>query len=190
MSGGGLIGELLVACTRFLAIIGFLALAACANDGDERPCGVVTCSATEFCDYSTNTCGVGPGDVGTCQPRRRSCPNVSDPVCGCDGEMHGNPCEANAADADLDGYGACPLQPEEFRCGFKQCITTDEVCQRDGAVLHGELNTDFACVPIPAACRASPSCECLLANQDGLCISRCDHPSGFVVTCDAGFDAR
>ena len=181
---------------RTLVAVGLVALAACewgvtgnGIDGGSHPCSGVTCSANELCDFSNNACGAAPGETGTCRPRSQTCADVSGPVCGCDGKMHDNACDAYADGTDLDAYGNCPLDEDQFRCGFKQCSTTDEVCQRDGAVLHGDLNTNFSCVPMPAACKGSPSCQCLLANQGGLCISRCDRPSGFVVTCDAGLEA-
>lgn len=181
---------------QFLAIIGLLALAGCEwgttgpgidAAGSVSVCGAITCSPSEFCDYSTNTCGTGFQETVTCRSRALSCGSTG-PVCGCDGQIHATGCDATSAGADLDANGNCPLEVDHFKCGFKQCSLIGEVCQRYGPVQGGLLNTTFSCVPAPSACSASPSCECLFANQTGLCISICHGTSatGFVVECDQG----
>src|SRR5215468_256481 len=67
--------------------------------GDGQPsgsaCGGIThlpCSATDYCDYTDNGCGVGIM-TGTCKPRPDVCPlNAANPpiaatpTCACDGK--------------------------------------------------------------------------------------------------------
>lgn len=49
----------------------------------------------------------GPRHVGICVPKPRMCPDVSDPVCGCDGVTYDNLCEAAAARTAIEHTGAC-----------------------------------------------------------------------------------
>lgn len=58
----------------------------------EHPCG-----DGAFCNWAPNeACGDGTGS-GICIPQPEACTKELNPVCGCDGEIYGNPCEANAA---------------------------------------------------------------------------------------------
>lgn len=175
---------------RFLAMFGVLVLAACEQggsdqviDGGNRLCGAVICAPTEFCDFGWNTCGV-PQETATCQPRTKSCAGPIGSVCGCDGQMHGDACATYGAGVDLDANGNCPLEADRFVCGFKQCSLAGEYCF-DEPALGGsaEPNSRFRCAPIPPACSASPTCECLRTSES--CISMCSGTSstGFVAIC-------
>lgn len=177
--------------TRWLAVIGFLALAACGQHEihdirDASPEGCeLTCSATtEFCNFVYGNC-LGRLPDFICEPRPTSCPSTLDPVCGCDGKIHDSPCEANAAGTDLDQTGNCPLMANHFSCGYKQCRLSDEICMYTPPGFGSPL---FACAPISAACRASPSCGCLLANPEGLCVNMCrgTASTGIHTECSSG----
>jgi hypothetical protein len=73
-------------------------------------CGGLTglaCKTGFFCDYPANmACGAADG-LGTCTVVPNACPQNIDPVCGCDGEDHANPCEANGKGTDVAYKGAC-----------------------------------------------------------------------------------
>jgi hypothetical protein len=73
------------------------------------------CGPEAYCDYAANTCGDG-GDRGLCRPRPSGCPDVLQPVCGCDGVTYGNSCEAAMAGVDVRFSRACE---EPQACGTR-----------------------------------------------------------------------
>src|SRR5262245_25473666 len=76
-----------------------------------RTCGGfpgTQCSASEFCDFGRDSCGAAD-ELGTCRPRPNGCDDVFAPVCGCDGSVHSNACDANAAGFDVNASGGCPV---------------------------------------------------------------------------------
>jgi hypothetical protein len=62
------------------------------------------CGEGEYCATSDGACS----EAGLCLPRPTSCGRELDPVCGCDDETYGNPCQANMAGASIASAGACP----------------------------------------------------------------------------------
>jgi len=67
----------------------------CRSDAD--------CNAGEFCDYET--CYIG--STGVCSSIPEVCPDVYDPVCGCDGVTYSNDCYRKAHAVSLSHTGAC-----------------------------------------------------------------------------------
>ena len=65
-----------------------------------------TCGAGSFCEYGAGQCQ-GLDASGVCQPRPTGCSRELQPVCGCDGEDYGNPCEARRAGTDILHGGNC-----------------------------------------------------------------------------------
>jgi hypothetical protein len=113
---------------RILAVIGLgWVLAACGADLDTQPteegqssesvtdstrtCGGLLglrCAATEYCNFTPDTCGVAD-QTGVCAARPEACPQVFDPVIGCDGKKYSNRCVAAANGTDVIGKAKPPL---------------------------------------------------------------------------------
>jgi hypothetical protein len=71
----------------------------------------IPCDPGEFCDPAPNQCG-GADLPGVCKAIGDFCPQVFDPVCGCDGVTYPNDCERIRAQIALDHVGACdPARP-------------------------------------------------------------------------------
>lgn len=64
------------------------------------------CPAGTFCKLATGTCD-GSAELGLCTPVPALCTLIGAPVCGCDGETHGNPCLADAVGVNVAHTGAC-----------------------------------------------------------------------------------
>jgi hypothetical protein len=75
-----------------------------------KPCGGFlgdTCAEDEYCAYVPGpACGITDGGA-VCAPIPDACDANFDPVCGCDGETHGNACEAAMARTGVISFGAC-----------------------------------------------------------------------------------
>jgi hypothetical protein len=145
--------------------------------------GGVQCAADEWCDFAANDCG-GADNTGTCKPRPRTCDDNFDPVCGCDGTVHANACEAEALGVDVSAIGSCPPEAGFFTCGPKQCEIDAEFCQRSVSDIGGEPDS-FGCGQLPVGCGATPSCDCLANEACGFNCSG-DAVGGFTLTCPGG----
>jgi len=132
------------------------------------------CSATEYCDYADDGCGIGD-QTGTCKPRPDVCPVnlgavqtiVATPTCACDGMTYGNSCDAARAGFDVNAHGTCTVSAGHFACGDTQCTVATQYC-RDQP--HASGPDTFSCAPLPAACSTTPGCDCL---QSLPCGNRC-----------------
>jgi hypothetical protein len=141
------------------------------------------CAADEWCDFGRNDCGGSDGS-GTCKSRPIACDDSFDPVCGCDGVVHSNECDAQAVGVDVSAVGSCPAEPGFFNCGQRQCDLSTQYCQRSGSDIGGEPD-GFACIELPGTCGVTPNCDCLAEEP---CGTECDGASatGFTVTCFGG----
>jgi hypothetical protein len=146
-----------------------------------------SCSATEYCDYADNGCGVGDM-TGTCKPRPDLCPVsatgeppaiVATPTCACDGTVYGSECDANRAGFDVNAHGTCNVPPGQFACGSTRCLIANQYCRRQP---HAKGPDTFSCLALPSACSGNQDCACL---QSQPCGNSCAGTSaaGMTLTC-------
>jgi len=75
-----------------------------------RICGGFTgyrCEPGEFCKFPEGICSDAADYTGVCTPIPNACPEIYDPVCGCDGVTYGNACEADRAAVSVKHPGVC-----------------------------------------------------------------------------------
>ena len=68
------------------------------------------CDEGQFCDLPPGLCG-GAALQGECVPIPDLCPDLWDPVCGCDGRTYANDCERIRAGVQKDHDGSCDGDP-------------------------------------------------------------------------------
>ncbi|MEZ4432601.1 MAG: Kazal-type serine protease inhibitor domain-containing protein [bacterium] len=133
--------------------------------------GETLCPGDAWCDHPE---GCGASVDGLCEPRPDACPEVIEPVCGCDGVTYGNACEAHAA-----GVGVAVAEPCESGCDCP--LLVDPVCGDDGMTYDNACLAACAEVAVAYPGECAPSCggfgggDC---GDDGWC----DFPGG------CGFD--
>ena len=154
--------------------------------GSGRACGGfagTSCGSNEFCDFGRNSCGA-TDEQGTCRARPQSCPDLFAPVCGCDGVVHSNECDANAAGTDVSAIGSCPVPAGSFACGFRTCDKATEYCERGVSDIGGEPDS-FVCKPLPGSCGTAAVCGCMTQEP---CGDFCDGTAtdGLTLTCPGG----
>jgi hypothetical protein len=139
------------------------------------------CGPEQFCDFRANGCGAAD-ETGTCIDRPRACDDNLDPVCGCDGVVHGNDCDAAASGTDINAAGGCPVEPGQRACGFRICDISATYCQHATSDVGGEPD-GFACNAFPDC--AVHDCACLATEScGGACEG--DTTNGFTLTCFGG----
>ena len=164
-----------------------LVLSACGGGGkcENPPCQIPQascdsdedCFESELCDFERNSCGAISSDQGTCVRRPTSCTGDVELVCGCDGQMHSNPCVAASKGADINNAGGCPLPANAFACGARACDRTSQVCFDS---LTGADSHFFQCDTFPDMCRLNRTCECLAQFGCGNCS---ETGGGFTLQC-------
>ena len=82
------------------------------SPGEERPCGGWlgnTCDPDQYCRWGELAACGQVDHPGACTdvPQASECPQLVDPVCGCDGETYINDCLARAARKSIQHHGPC-----------------------------------------------------------------------------------
>ena len=139
------------------------------------------------CGRLAGSCGED-GTAGHCAPIPGGCPDIWDPVCGCDGRTYGNGCEADAAAVSARYHGTCedPCRPtlDGFGCTVCSSQIPEDVCR--ASVLHLDIQTgaittlDCDCMNISAChiefgnasphaegnCNADETCQVISRDSD------------------------
>ena len=147
---------------------------ACGDDAGSYPCeapgvvcgpvcggiaGLPCYEADAFCKFPEGTCGAA--DVfGMCTPvPDNGCPEIYDPVCGCDGVTYDNECEADAARVSIAHHGPCERPCSEV-LGLPPCWS-DMFCLYPEGTCDDGVHLGV-CTPIPSGCPDNwdPVCGC------------------------------
>lgn len=90
------------------------------------------CPSSQYCFFENCM-----AESGVCMDRPTACPDVWNPVCGCDGQTYGNACEAAMAGVSVDYGGPCKDTlctsnqdcGDEYYCRFAKCEDQTGTCQ-------------------------------------------------------------
>lgn len=185
--------------SALLAVGLSLSLSACSSGGvtepgadsgdDETPPGDVeegeACEAHDDCVEGLY-CALGEGcsGEGVCSEMPSTCPQIVEPVCGCDTKTYQNECAARASGVNVAHEGECEI--EIPGCADSSDCNEGEICRSESCGERGvcePLNTDCSGVGIPTSIC---SCEgrryadvCELAEVGALLApdADCDNPS-------------
>ncbi|MGQ9589601.1 MAG: Kazal-type serine protease inhibitor domain-containing protein [Planctomycetota bacterium] len=113
------------------------------------------CGKGETCDFPAGSCGAADMQ-GACVPMPEVCPDVYEPVCGCDGITYSNDCERLRAGVSKDHEGPCGKV-----CGTSGDCAKTEFCELPVGVCDS-ADTPGVCVETPTLCPLfwDPVCGC------------------------------
>ena len=113
-----------------------------AGDGSGLVCSVnQDCETGSFCWSEPGECGT----VGKCRPMPELCPDVYDPVCGCDGQNYASDCVAAIAGVSVASEGECTTVES---CIDDSDCDADDFCQS----VPGRCGSEGTCHEVPQVC--------------------------------------
>jgi hypothetical protein len=150
-------------CTKDACVNGMCMYESIPNCGGNICGGIAgfVCPNGQFCLFEFGTCG-NFDLLGVCTDIPWGCPDVWAPVCGCDGQTHGNECEAHAVGASIQSEGSC---------GGPVCETACDCYDLNG--------NDFS-QPCPMLC---PTCDNYWQCVQGQCAEYCGSMPEDVIEC-------
>ena len=151
-------------CMAAAAGVSIARMGACENDPVEGCSDNGDCPRGAFCRKEEGECDA----VGECVDRPDFCPEIFDPVCGCDGQTYGNACMAARSGTNVDHVGVCDGEPAEGCEGNADC-PRGTYCQRR----DGECDAVGECAISPEACVAlfDPVCGCDGRTYSNACMA-------------------
>ena len=195
-------------CPEGLACYEGACLAACGFEGGPA------CTDAEICIDPEGTCGAGDAG-GVCVPYPFSCPDVWEPVCGCDGQTYASECAAKQAGQSWSATGTCapcngpgdiymgepyeaccdgltavpPCAWDDGECLCLMCMCWSCTACGNGSCGPGEdpCNCPEDCTDCsdPFACEADADC---VKDVDGCCpCSQGGTPAAFNGACVEGY---